>query len=174
MKNIKLYIPKIEELWFREKCMSDKGTMEYNAGYDVHYAGYHYDTGCIDFPKDKWESWYNEKMLNPNFYYAYIFDVDLNQFVGYVNFNINSESKKATMGIVINKDFQGMGYMRPAMQELIKAAKAKNVKYLTDTVPEVRERALRVFYDLGFNKVSAGVSKKFGEDEIYFLIEKKL
>ena len=57
MKNIILIEPKLEDLWFREECMSDPDTMNYNAGYDVSYEGYHYDTGCIDFPKSKWESW---------------------------------------------------------------------------------------------------------------------
>lgn len=35
--------------------------MSYNKGYDVSYYGYHYDTGCIDFPKEKWEETYNKK-----------------------------------------------------------------------------------------------------------------
>ena len=37
MKNIKLHKPSIDELWFREKCMSDFDTMSYNAGYDINY-----------------------------------------------------------------------------------------------------------------------------------------
>jgi len=51
MKNIKLVKPKLEELSFREECMSDQKTMSYNAGYAVQFQGYHYDNGCIDFPK---------------------------------------------------------------------------------------------------------------------------
>ena len=55
MKNISLYIPKIEDYWYEEKIQSDPLSMNYNAGQDVSYYGYHYDTGCIDFPKEKWE-----------------------------------------------------------------------------------------------------------------------
>ena len=51
MTNIELYIPKLEDYWYEAKLQSDPDTMNYNAGYDVSYYGYHYDTGCIDFPK---------------------------------------------------------------------------------------------------------------------------
>ena len=51
MKNICLYIPKLNDYWYEEKVQSDPLTMSYNAGYDVSYYGYHYDTGFIDFPK---------------------------------------------------------------------------------------------------------------------------
>lgn len=50
---ISLYIPKVEDYWYEEKLQSDPNTMSYNAGYDVSYYEYHYDTGCIDFPKEK-------------------------------------------------------------------------------------------------------------------------
>ena len=53
MKNIELYIPKLEDYWYEEKLESDPLTMSYNAGYDVSYYGYHYDTGCIDFPEGR-------------------------------------------------------------------------------------------------------------------------
>lgn len=174
MKNIRLHKPTIDELWFREQCMSDPDTMAYNGGYDVHYEGYHYDSGCIDFPKEKWESWYESKMKNKDFFYAYIFDEDNEKFVGYVNFNKNAVTKKATMGIVIKASEQGQGYMRPAMELLIDKAKECGVKALTDTVPETRENALRVFYSLGFKKVGESVGLKYGEEEIIAEIEKDL
>ena len=169
--NIELYKPKLEDLWFRRECMSDPKTMSYNAGYDVHFDGYHYDTGCIDFPEEKWQGWVNEKLSNPNFFYAYILDKDKKCFVGYVNYNMNPETKKATMGIVIKNEFQRQGYMRPAMSLLIQVAKDNGVKELTDTVPETRVRALKVFYDLGFQKVGEFVGKKFNKDELVFEIE---
>ena len=174
MKNIELYIPKVEDLWFRQECMSDPTTMNYNAGYDVSYFGYHYETGCIDFPQEKWEEWFENKMKNPNFFYAYIYDKNIEKFVGYVNFNLNHETKKATMGIVIKNEYQGKGYMRPAMKLLLEGAKERGVKVLTDTVPEVREKALKVFYDLGFNKTGEFIGKKFGENEVVAEIEKEL
>lgn len=56
MKNIKLIKPSFNDLWFRSQCLSDPKTMNYNAGYDVEYAGYDYNTGCIEFNKDKWQN----------------------------------------------------------------------------------------------------------------------
>ena len=135
--------------------------MEYNAGYEVSYAGYHYDTGCIDFPKDRWESWHKEKMGNPNFFYAYILDTEKEEFVGYVNFNKDPQTSKATMGIVVQAKYRGKGYMRPAMQKLIEVAKAEGVVALTNSVPTSRKKALDVFYDIGFVKTEQVLVEKF-------------
>ena len=43
---IKLYIPRLEDLWFRQMFMADEVTMSYN-----HHWG-----GTIPFPKEDWES----------------------------------------------------------------------------------------------------------------------
>ena len=174
MKNIELHKPNLNELWFRQECISDPKTMKYNAGYDVSYEGYNRDTGCIDFPKEKWNDWIKNKLNNPNFFYAYILDNDLNQFVGYVNFNKDVKTQKATMGIVIKNDYQGEGYMRPAMNKLIEKAKEYGVVSLTDAVPENRINALKVFYDLGFVKVDEFKTKKFESEEIVAIIEKEI
>ena len=61
-KNISLYIQKIEDFWYEEKIQFDPSTMSYNAGYDVSYYGYHYDTGCIDFPKERWQIAYDKRI----------------------------------------------------------------------------------------------------------------
>lgn len=171
MKQVKLYIPKVEDMWFRAECMSDPETMSYNAGYDVTYAGYHYDTGCIDFDKGNWASWHKEKMSDPNFYYAYIVDCESNNFVGYVNYKLNPKTKKASMGIVINAKYRGNGYMRLAMAEFIATAKQNGVKALTDTVPDSRKGALKVFFDLGFRVASEIQGIKFKKPDLVYEIE---
>ncbi len=43
---VALYIPTLEDLWFRQKFLSDSETMSYN-----HAWG-----GTIDFPEEKWIS----------------------------------------------------------------------------------------------------------------------
>ena len=45
MEQLELYVPKLEDLWFYQKMMSDPETMSYNANWDVNYDGYHRDTG---------------------------------------------------------------------------------------------------------------------------------
>ena len=58
---LKLYIPKLQDYCYEEKIHKDPNTMSYNAGYDVSYYGYHYDTGCIDFPRDKWKQKFDKE-----------------------------------------------------------------------------------------------------------------
>lgn len=47
MKNIELIVSKLNIYKYEQKLESDPDTMNYNAGYNVRYSGYHYDTGCI-------------------------------------------------------------------------------------------------------------------------------
>ena len=79
MKNIKLVIPKKNEYFYKEKLESDAKTMSYNAGYEVTYNGYNYNTGCIKFNKDNWNSLLN----NDKKYFAYIKDllVELEEYI---------------------------------------------------------------------------------------------
>ena len=44
---IKLYLPKMEDLWFRQMFMADEATMSYN-----HHWG-----GTIPFPKEDCRTW---------------------------------------------------------------------------------------------------------------------
>lgn len=37
-RELELYIPKREDLWFYQQMMADPETMAYNAGWDVAYA----------------------------------------------------------------------------------------------------------------------------------------
>ena len=62
-RELELYIPKREDLWFYQQMMADPETMAYNAGWDVAYAGYHRDTGCIDCPDEALADWYDSCCL---------------------------------------------------------------------------------------------------------------
>jgi len=74
--------------------------MDYNVGYDVSYYGYHYDTGCIDFPEERWKETYEKRILE-NRYFAYIKDNDINEYVSYVNYHYNKNDNRYEYGIVI-------------------------------------------------------------------------
>lgn len=174
MKTVELVKPNLCDLWFRQAMLCDPETMSYNAGYEVSYLGYHYNTGCIDFKKENWESWFNTKLKNPNFYYAYILDVETKKFVGQVNFTLDPSSRSAAMGIVIKHEFSGQGYMRPAMQQLIAQAKNMGVKTLTDDVPKNRERALKVFFSMGFESDGTFETKKFNKPETVIKLKLEL
>lgn len=55
---LSLYVPSLDELWYRERIMKDPETMSYNKGYDMLFDGYDRETGCIIFPKEDWEDCY--------------------------------------------------------------------------------------------------------------------
>ncbi|MBR2603541.1 MAG: GNAT family N-acetyltransferase [Bacilli bacterium] len=173
MKNISLYIPKLEDYWYEEKLQSDPETMSYNAGWDVSYYGYHKDTGCIDFPKEKWEETYN-KRINENKYFAYIKDNDTNEYVGYVNYHYNKSDDRYDCGILIEAKYRGMGYSRPALELLCETAKNNGIKELYDDFETDRYSATNLFKSVGFKEDSKYIFKRFDIDTEILVVKKEL
>lgn len=163
MKNIALVIPKLEEYSYEEKLEKDPNTMSYNAGYDVKYSGYHYDTGCIDFTVDKWKDAY-DKRIKENRYFAYIKDFDINEYVGYVNYQYDKEQNIYECGILIEYKYRGKGYSKDALKLLIKEAYNNGIEYLYDTFEKDRENTLKLFLDVGFKIYKEETWKKFNKD----------
>jgi len=160
---LSLYIPKLEDYWYEEKLQSDAKTMSYNAGYDVSYYGYHYDTGCIDFPKEKWKETF-DKRINENKFFAYIKDNDLNQFVGYVNYHYNKNDDRYECGILIESKYRGKGYSKIALELLCEEARKNGVKELYDNFEINRDNTLNIFKQVGFEVIEKQTWKKFGKD----------
>jgi L-amino acid N-acyltransferase YncA len=173
MKNICLYIPKLDDYWYEEKIQSDPLTMSYNAGYDVSYYGYHYDTGCIDFPEEKWQE-KKEKRKKDNSYFAYIKDKDIDSFVGYVNYQYNKDEDRYECGIVIEHQFRGNGYAKKALELLCNVAKKNGVKELYDNFEIDRGNTLDLFKSVGFEVVKEQSWKKFGKNAKGVLVRKEL
>jgi len=173
MKNIVLYIPKIEDYRYEEKIQSDPLSMNYNAGYDVSYYGYHYDTGCIDFPNEKWQETF-DKRKNENKYFAYIKDNDLNEFVGYVNYHYNKNDDRYECGILIDSQHRGKGYSKDALKLLCNTARNNGVKELYDNFELDRGNTLNIFKEVGFEIVEKQTWKKFGKNVSGVLVKIKL
>ena len=162
-KNISLYIPSIDDFWYEEKIQSDPQTMRYNAGYDVSYYGYHYDTGCIDFSKERWQTVY-ERRINENRFFAYIKDNDLNEYVGYVNYHYDKNEDRYYCGIVIESKYRGKGYSKVALKMLCDAAKKNGIKELYDNFEIDRANTLDIFKSIGFEITKNQKWKKFNKD----------
>lgn len=162
MKNISLYIPILEDYWYQERIQSDPLSMNYNAGYDVSYFGYHYDTGCIDFPKEKWKEMF-EKRKNENIYYAYIKDNDINEYVGYVNYHYNKDDDRYECGILIESKYRGNGYSKIALQLLCDVAQKNGIKELYDSFEIDRDNTLDIFQSVGFEIIQNKTWKKFNK-----------
>ena len=163
MKNIELVVPKLEEYYYEQKLEEDPNTMSYNKGYNVSYDGYHYDTGCIDFPKDKWKASY-EKRIKENKFFAYIKDNEINEYVGYVNYQYNRIDDRYECGILIEYKYRGEGYSKDALILLIKEAYKNNIYYLYDTFELDRGNTLNLFKSVGFEVVEETTWKKIDKD----------
>ena len=159
---ISLYVPELEDYWYEERLQSDSKTMNYNAGYDVSYFGYHYNTGCIDFPDDRWEETYN-KRIKENKYFAYIRDEELNQFVGYVNYHYNKNDERYECGILIEDKYRGKGYSTKGLKLLCEEAKKNSIKSLYDNFEIDRGNTLKIFESVGFKIVEKQTWKKFNK-----------
>lgn len=167
-----LYVPKLEDYWYEQKLQSDPKTMEYNAGYDVSYYGYHYDTGCIDFPKERWQLSYDRRIKEKR-YFAYLKDLSTNKFVGYVNYHYNKNDNRYECGIVIESIYRGKGYAKEGLNLLCCHAKENGINALYDNFEKDRNGA-KVFFDLGFEIVEETTWKKFGKDVVGIIIKKDL
>ena len=163
MKNITLVVPKLKEYSYEAKLEKDKNTMSYNAGYDVKYSGYNYDTGCIDFNKDKWKDVY-KKRIEENRYFAYIKDTGINKYVGYVNYQYNAKEDIYECGILIEYKYRGKGYSKDALKLLIKEAYNNGIEYLYDSFEKDRENTLKLFLDVGFEIYREETWKKFNKN----------
>lgn len=160
---LKLYLPKLEDYWYEEKMLKDPNTMSYNAGYSVSYYGYHYDTGCIDFPKDKWKEKF-DKRQGKNVYFAYILDSENNEFIGYCNYQYNEKSDKYECGLLIEAKYRGKGYSKESLTLLCEEARKNGIKELYDTFEVDRGNALKIFESVGFKIVNELTWKKFGKE----------
>ena len=171
--DLELYVPKLEDYWYEAKLQSDPDTMSYNAGYDVSYYGYHYDTGCIDFPKERWEETFN-KRKNENKYFAYIKDKDINDFVGYVNYQYIKSDDRYECGVLVDSKYRGKGYAKPALILLCDQARKEGIKELYDNFEINRGNTLKLFEEVGFTVVKKETWKKFNVDVEGVLVKKLL
>ncbi len=153
--------PELKEYWYEKQLLEDSNTMDYNAGYDVTYAGYHYDTGCIDFPEDKWQASY-QKRKTSNCFFAFLKDTVKNCYVGYVNYQYNPSNQRYECDILIEGKYRGLGYSKEGLYLLCDTAK-NGISALYDGFEKSRVGARKVFQEIGFQIVETSTWKKFDD-----------
>jgi len=167
---IHLQTPSLSELDYRKKLLFDYETMSYNSGWNVDYTGYHYDTGCIDFPEEKWVEWHQKWTKTKDKFYAYIYDD--NTPVGDVAFHYDEEFKAHSIHIVIEHKYRHRGYAKAALKLLIEEAfRNHNVETLIDSFPKEREESLRLFQSLGFKILRENEGLRFDKPCSGFIVE---
>ena len=147
-----LHIPTFEELWYRQKLLSDAKTMSYNKGYDLNMDTYCKETGCIDFPESKWQDWYNYFIgQEPTRFYAYI--VNQGVFVGEVNVHKNEKANWYDMGIVIEAKHRGKGYAVDTLKLLLQYAFEKlGAEAVHNDFEDSRTAAIKTHLSAGFSE----------------------
>ena len=173
MNKLCLYVPEIDDYWYEEKLLSDPSTMRYNSGYNVSYFGYHYDTGCIDFPKDKWNDKYDMRNSKDN-YFAYLKDNSSDKYVGLVSYHYNEETNHYECSIIIESIYRGLGYAKEGLSLLCDIALENGVSELYDSFEVDRDNALSLFKSMGFEEIEYLTWKKFDKDVSGVVVKKVL
>ena len=167
MSNIYLKVPSIDELYYRQEWMRDSKTMSYNAGFDIDLKGYDKETGTITKTDKEMVSWYNNWInKEPDKYFAYIFDKEIDEPIGEVYYYPDGDIH--SMGILVQDKYRGKGYSYYALLELEKVAFENNdINELSDMVPLDRIGAIKVFKKAGFiHTDKEKIEKVFGKDTI--------
>lgn len=146
--DLKLYIPKLEELDFYQSLLADPETMSYNAPWFP-------PDGCIDFPKKLWEDWHKNWIdQEPDRFYAYLQRTSDGAFIGDVNFHYNKSDDWWDMGIVILASERGKGYGKKGLKLLLdRAFKVSKVHTLHNSFDKTRNAAYRAHKSVGFNEI---------------------
>lgn len=148
-----LHIPAMQEMWYRQQLLEDPETMSYNRGY-APFKGYDSKTGCIAFPKEAWQEWYEYFIgCEPERFYAYIVRLDDGAFLGEVNVHKARGQDWYEMGIVLEAKHRGKGYAEEALRLLLKYAfEQMNVPAVHNAFEEERAAALRTHLAVGFRE----------------------
>ncbi len=150
---IKLYQPKLEDLWFRQMFMADEETMSYN-----HNWG-----GTISFPEEDWADWYDYWIANPEGrrFYRYLQNVSTDEFIGEVAYHYDEERKIHIADIIVYAKYRGKGYGKQGLLLLCDEAKENGVDNLYDDIA-IDNPAMDLFLKVGF-------SEEYQTDEIIML-----
>lgn len=140
---INLYIPKYEDLWFRQMFMADEETMSYN-----HNWG-----GTIPFPEEEWNSWYDYWILNPEDkrFYRYLVDEKINEFVGEIAYHYDESRKITIADVIIYSKCRGKGFGKQGLNMLCDAANENGIDVLYDDIA-IDNTAIKLFLECGFEE----------------------
>ena len=123
---IKCYQPALEDLGFRESLLADPDTMSYNSAWG----------GTIPFPREKWESWYQYWIGNPEGkrFYRYLLDEETNAFVGEIAWHLDEKRNIHICDVIILARYRNRGYGSEGIRLLCEAAKRSGIAILYDDI----------------------------------------
>ena len=155
MEQLRLFVPRREDLWFRQRMMADPITMGYNAGYDVSFSGYHQDTGCIDFPETAWADWFGDWIgREPERFFAYLRRESDGAFVGWAHYRWFPPREWWDIGILVSAKERGKGCGRMGLRLLLdRAFRVDGVARLHNGFERSRAAAMKIHREAGFREI---------------------
>lgn len=154
-EELTFYVPKTEDLWYRQKLLEDAKTMSYNKGYELGFPEYDNETGCILFPKEKWESWAQRFLRQePEKFYAYIVRKSDGAWIGDVNLHLHPSKAYYDMGILLDDEMRQKGYAQSALALLLEKAFTEfNANAVRNEFEATRSAADKIHRALGFEVI---------------------
>ena len=139
-----LYLPKCEDLWFRQKMLSDEETMSFNKTWG----------GTISFPVEKWEKWYNHWIVNngEERYYRYLQNEN-QEFVGEIAYHYDANYHGYMANVLIYSKYRRLGYGSMGLQFLCDEAKRNGIAVLYDDIA-IDNPGISIFLKQDFQEVS--------------------
>lgn len=143
MMNLIYVVPQKEELSFRKQLVENHRTMEYNKS-------------IVPFPKEKWDLWFNKWIgkKDPNYYYAYIFDKDIESYVGEIAYRKEPDMDVVTLSIIIDHKYRGKSYGKNGLMGLVQIAFKNGWDEVRDVLAEDNFNAQKLFSEFGFKVVN--------------------
>lgn len=135
-----LYKPEYEDLWFRQMMLADEDTMSYNRAWG----------GTIDFPKERWRSWYDFWVERPEGkrYYRYLKN-EHGDFVGEIAYHYDFDMRGYAADVIVYSKWRGKGCGEQALELLCDAARANGLTALYDDIA-IDNPAVHLFLKMGF------------------------
>jgi len=151
---VKLHVPSIKEMEYRQKFLAQPETMSYNAGQALDAEGYDVATGCIDFPITDWRYWRDVWLWRePSRYSAYVMDEETGEFVGEACYFYDMEADAHSVGVLIEYRHRNKGYGAEAVRLIAERAfRQEEVDSLFMDLPLGREDAVRMALTAGFRE----------------------
>lgn len=140
---VRLYEPRLEDLWFRKEFMSDIETMSYN-----HAWG-----GTIPFPESEWPRWYDHwiRCHDGKRFYRYLAKQESDEFIGEIAYHFDGERKIWLADIIVASLYRGRGYGTQGLALLCEEAVKNGIDVLRDDIA-IDNLAVSMFLKNGFSE----------------------
>ncbi|MFT3889055.1 MAG: GNAT family N-acetyltransferase [Arachnia sp.] len=150
MHEIRFRVPERADFPVRQRWLADPRFMSYNAGWRIDAPGYDPESGCIDWPEERWTA-FEERLALPESTQGYYFveDASSGEALGHAHYLI--EGSEAAIGLNIAPDHRGEGLGHRVLAMLIDHISARtSADTVVNEFEDERAPALRIHQRAGF------------------------